>query len=162
MKKLLFVLALLMAAGTVSAIEFDLPPGRWWESQRLIEHIGLSDEQQAQIRDIVYEYARRMIDLKAAVDKAGLDLRSSVDQEDFDPARVRDAHARFQTARQKLESERFEMLLAVRQVLSYEQWQKLEGLKQRLQQYRGDQRRPPEQRFQPGQRPGGDRPPNSR
>jgi Spy/CpxP family protein refolding chaperone len=160
MKKLMFVLLVLMAAGLVSADEFDLPPGRWWENERLIEHVGLSEEQQAQIRDIVYEHARRMIDLKATVEKAGLDLRASVDQKEFDPAPVRDAHARFQTARQKLESERFEMLLAVRQVLTYEQWQKIEGLKQRVQQNRGDQRRPPGQRYQPGQRPGGERPPD--
>jgi Spy/CpxP family protein refolding chaperone len=159
MKKFLCVVAVLMAVGPVSANDFDLPPGRWWENERLIEHIGLSEEQQAQIRDIVYERARRMIDLKAAVEKAGLDLRASVDQKEFDPAPVRDAHARFQTARQKLESERFEMLLAVRQVLTYEQWQKIEGLKQRMQQNRGDQRRPPGQRYQPGQRPQGQRPP---
>jgi Spy/CpxP family protein refolding chaperone len=160
MKKMLLVFVVLMTAVPVAADEFDLPPGRWWENQRLIEHVGLSDEQQAQIRDIVYEHARRMIDLKAVVEKAGLDLRSSVDQRDFDPGPVRDAHARFQTARHKLEAERFEMLLAVRQVLSYEQWQKIEGLKQRMQQNRGDQRRPPGQRYQPGQRPGGDRPPD--
>ena len=159
MKKLMFVLVVLMAAGPVAANEFDLPPGRWWENQRLIEHIGLSDEQQAQIRDIVYEHARRMIDLKAAVEKAGLDLRASVDQEEFDPAPVRNAHARFQTARQRLESERFEMLLAVRQILTYEQWQQIEGLKQRMQQNRGDQGRPPGPRYQPGQRPEGGRPP---
>ena len=162
MKKLMFVLVALVAAVPVVATEFDLPPGRWWEDQRLVDHVGLSEEQQSQIRDIVYEHARRMIDLKAAVEKAGLDLRASVDQQDFDPAPVRDAHARFQTARQKLESERFEMLLAVRQVLSYEQWQKIEDLKRRIQQNRGQQRRPPGQRYQPGESPQGERPPGYR
>jgi hypothetical protein len=70
-----------------------------------------------------------MIDLKADVDKAGLDLASSVDQQDFDPAPVRAAYAVFQTARHKLENERFEMLLEVRQVLTYEQWRKIEEIK---------------------------------
>jgi Spy/CpxP family protein refolding chaperone len=159
MKKVLVLFVVLAAVGPVSANEFDLPPGRWWEDQRLVDHVGLSDDQQSEIREIVYEHARRMIDLKATVEKAGLDLKASVDQEDFDPAPVRDAHTRFQTARQKLESERFEMLLAVRQVLTYEQWQKIEELKRRVQQNRGQQRRPG-QRPMGGQRPQGERPPS--
>lgn len=159
MKNFLIVFVVLTAAGPVAAQEFDLPPGRWWEDQRLVDHVGITEEQQAQIREVVYERARHMIDLKAAVEKAGLDLRASVDQQEFDPAPVRDAYARFQTARQRLENERFEMLLEVRLLLTYEQWQKIEGLKQRIQQNRGEQRRPPGQRYQPGQRPQGERPP---
>ena len=136
-------------------LEFDLPPGKWWENPRLVDHIGLSDEQQGQIRGIVFEHARRMIDLKAEVEKAGLDLAETVDQQDFDPAPVRAAYAVFQTARQKLENERFEMLLEVRLVLTYEQWQKIEEIKQRMKRNR-QQQRPTGSR---GQRPEGDRPP---
>ncbi len=113
------------------------------------ERFGLAAEQQQQIRDLVYDGARRMIDLKAAVDRSGLDLAEVVNSSDFDPEAVRAAYAVFQTARQKLENERFEMLLEVRQVLTNEQWQKLQELKRRMQQNRGQQRRP-------GQRPQGE------
>jgi len=157
MKKALIITVVLMLVGPVAvANEFDLPPGKWWENPRFVEHIGLTDAQQAQIREIVFAYARRMIDLKADVDKAGLDLAASVDQEEFDPAPVRAAHAVFQTARRKLENERFEMLLEVRQVLTYEQWRKIEEAKKRIQQNRPEQRRP----GPGGQRPPGERPPN--
>jgi Spy/CpxP family protein refolding chaperone len=98
-----------------------------------------------------------MIDLKADVDKAGLDLASSVDQKVIDPAPVRAAYAVFQTARQKLENERFEMLLEVRLILTYEQWQKIEEIKRRMQQMRS--KRSPNTRSQGGQRPQGDRAP---
>ncbi len=158
MKNLSIVLVVLAAVGPVAAQDFDLPPGRWWEDQRVVDHVGITEEQQAQIREVVYERARHMIDLKATVEKAGLDLRASVDQQEFDPAPVRDAFARFQTARHKLENERFEMLLEVRQLLSYEQWQKIEEIKRRVQQNRGQQRRPG-QRPHGGQRPQGERPP---
>jgi protein CpxP len=151
MKKCLITCVLLVAVLPLAAQEFELPPGKWWEDQRLAERIGLSDQQQQQIRDLVYAGARRMIDLKAAVDRAGLDLAEVVNSSQFDPAAVRATYAAFQTARQKLENERFEMLLEVRQVLTTEQWQKLQELKRRAQQMRQQRR--------PGERPQGERPP---
>jgi Spy/CpxP family protein refolding chaperone len=154
-KALIIAVVLAMAGPLVAANEFDLPPGRWWENPRFVSLIGLSDEQQGQIREVVFEYARRMIDLKAEVDKAGLDLASTVDQQEFDPAPVRAAYAVFQTARHKLENERFEMLLEVRQILTYEQWRKIEEIKQRMKQNRAQQRQPGSR----GQGPQGDRPP---
>jgi Spy/CpxP family protein refolding chaperone len=156
-RALIIAVVLAMVGPLVAADEFDLPPGRWWENPRFVSHIGLSDEQQSEIREVVFAYARRMIDLKADVDKAGLDLASTVDQQDFDPAPVRAAYAAFQTARHKLENERFEMLLEVRQLLTYEQWRKIEEIKQRVMQNRGEQRRPGLR--EGGQRPPGDRPP---
>ena len=156
MKQTLIIIAVLAVAGPLAANEFDLPPGKWWENPRLVNHIGLVDEQQDQIRGIVFQHARRMIDLKADVDKAGLDLAESVDQQVFDPAPVRAAYAVFQTARQKLENERFEMLLEVRLVLTYEQWQKIEEIKQRMKQNRPQQQRRPGAR---GQGPQEERPP---
>jgi Spy/CpxP family protein refolding chaperone len=160
MKKVLLVnVVCLLAASAVVASEFDLPPGKWWENQRFVDHIGLTNEQQGQIREIVFAYARRMIDLKAEVDKAGLDLANTVDQVDFDPAPVRAAYTVFQKARQRLENERFEMLLEVRQVLTYDQWRQIEEIKQRMQQNRPQQRRPGV-RGEGAQRPPEDRPPN--
>jgi hypothetical protein len=78
-------------------------------------------------------------------------LAEVVNSSQFDPEAVRATYAAFQTARQKLENERFEMLLEVRQVLTTEQWQKLRELKRRAQQMR--------QQRHPGERPQGDRPP---
>ena len=158
MKKALIIIVVLAVAGPLAANDFDLPPGKWWENPRFVNYIGLTDEQQGEIREIVFAHARRMIDLKADVDKAGIDLAQSVDQREFDPAPVRAAYALFQTARQKLENERFEMLLDVRLMLTYEQWQKIEEVKQRMRQNRSQQRRPGE-RGQGGQGPQGDRPP---
>jgi len=99
MKRVLMIIAVLAVAGPLAANDFDLPPGKWWENPRLVNQIGLTDEQQDQIREVVYQHARLMIDLKADVDKAGLDLAESVDQQEFDPAPVRAAYAAFQTAR---------------------------------------------------------------
>jgi Spy/CpxP family protein refolding chaperone len=157
MKNVLMIIVFLAMVAPLAANDFNLPPGKWWEDERVVSRIGLTEEQQGQIREVVFVHARRMIDLKADVDKAGLDLASSVDQKVFDPAPVRAAYAAFQTARQKLENERFEMLLEVRQILTYEQWQKIEEIKRRMQQMRSQ--RSPGTRGQSGQRPQGDRAP---
>lgn len=156
MKKLIAAVLMLAAGGTTLwATEFDLPPGRWWDDQRLAERVGLSEQQQEKIGEIFFESAQRMIDLSATVKKAGLQLAEVVDQKNFDPAAVRRAFAGFQEARQQLESERFEMLLAVRQVLTYEQWKKIQEIRRHIQRNRQqqDMQRPP------GQRPSGQQPP---
>ncbi len=162
MKKALMILIVLMVAGPLIAAEFDLPPGKWWENPRVAERIGLTEEQQKQIRDVVYDHARRMIDLKADVDRSGLDLKQAVDRDDFAPDAVRSAYVAFQNARHKLENERFEMLLAVRQLITTEQWKSLQEIRRRFQEQRGEQRRPG-QRGQGGQMPPeGQRPPEQR
>lgn len=151
MKRRVILVIVLLVVGPLVASELDVLPGRWWEDERVVNRMGLTDQQQEQIHSVVFEHARLMIDLKADVDKAALDLAASVDQEVFDPAPVRAAYTVFQTARQKLENERFEMLIEVRQVLTYEQWQKIQEVKRHLQQNREQGR--------PGQRPQRDRPP---
>lgn len=157
MKRLVICVVVLLVASPLMANELDVLPGKWWEDERIVNHMELTEEQREQIRDIVFEHARLMIDLKADFDKAALDLAATVDQEVFDPAPVRAAHAVFQTARHKLENERFEMLIEVRQILTYKQWQKIQEVKRRMQQNR-DQLRPGA-RGQQSRRPPAERPP---
>ncbi len=158
MKKLMVLLFGLATAASVAASDFELPPGKWWESERLATHIGLSDRQASEIREVVFAHARRMIDLKAKVELAGLDLAETVNHPQLDGDAVRAAYASFQAARQALENERFDMLLAVRQVLTFEQWQQLQELKRRTGDGRG-QRRPVGRgrAGEPGQQPPGQR-----
>jgi Spy/CpxP family protein refolding chaperone len=136
MKRL--ILGLLVVAAVAPALaqggpplegpEMRLPPGTWWENPRVVEQVKLTPEQQAAIADLVYDHARTMIDLKAAVEKAELELKVRVDRSDLVPDQVRAAFRAFQAARSALENERFEMLLGVRLQLSPEQWDELQAL----------------------------------
>ncbi len=128
---------LVLVAAAASAQELNLPPGRWWDNPRLVEEIGLSEAQREQIRTIVYEHVRRMVDLKADMERAGLDLKERVGREVLDVDAVRKAHEAFLAARMALERERFELLLAVRQVFTAQQWERLERLRDQ------SSRRPP-------------------
>lgn len=145
------------AGGTLWAGEFRMPPGTWWRNPRLVERLNITPEQQKKMHDLVFAHAQRMIDLNAAVKKAELTLGDLAERDDFDVKAVRAAFARLQEARQKLESERFELLVGFRQLMTAEQWRQLNALRSEVRRRIGDrwqQRR--ERRQLP---PGDDQPP---
>lgn len=151
MKRMMMTMLVLVAStAVVRAAGLDLPHGKWWENERVVEKVGLTTEQQEAITALVYEHARRMIDLNADFKKAELDLAGLVERDEFDTAAVRKAFASFQSAKSRLESERFEMLLAVREQLTTEQWKELLEIRRYLDRMR-ENRRPGE--GQPGRRP---------
>jgi len=127
----------LLLAFSASAQAPGMPPGRWWERPRVAEELGITAEQRNKLDGLTLDHAKTMIDLKATVDKAEIDLRAAADSEPLDAARVRAAFAAMQQARGRLEGERFEMLLKVRQNLTTGQWQRLKELGQRLRERRG-------------------------
>lgn len=150
MKRLVLAILVCTAAGSALATDLDLPPGRWWDEERLGARIGLSDEQRTAIRELVYEHARRMIDLTAAVRRSELELARVVEPPGFDAAAARRAFGGLQEARRALEDQRFEMLLGVRGVLTAEQWVTIQELRRAQ---RRDRERPL------GPAPPGERPP---
>lgn len=122
--------AAVAAAGGLSAQPMRMPQGRWWERPAVVRALGLSDEQRERIEKTTIEHARTMVDLKADVEKAQLDVKAAADSEPFEPQRVRAAFQKLLQARVRLETERFDMILAVRETLTAEQWQKLRRLAQ--------------------------------
>ena len=158
----LFILgALALSTLPAAAKDYNLPPGKWWENERIVTHLKLTVDQQKRIKDLVYDHATRMIDFNAGLEKAKLALENKVEQQEFDPATVRKAFVAFSEARRLLEAERFEMLLSVREVLTHEQWQKMLSLRERLDHMRMRREGPGGVPPRPGQRPpgGGQRPP---
>ena len=150
MRRLVAAMLVAVGAATVAADDLEMPPGRWWDNERLVERIDLTGEQRERIRDLVYRHARRMIDLTAAVKGAELELANVVEPPAFEADAARRAFARLQEARRELEHERFEMLLALRGELSADQWVEVQQLRRELRRHRD---RPP------GDGPPGARPP---
>jgi Spy/CpxP family protein refolding chaperone len=126
------VTATLLGALEICAQPLSVPPGRWWQRPRVAAKLGLTAAQKQKLETTTVEHARVMIDLKATVEKAELELRLAADASPFDADRVRAVFARLQQARMRLETERFELLLAQRELLSPEQWQELRGLAREL------------------------------
>jgi len=154
MKRMMMIVMLVAAATSAGAAEFKLPHGKWWENERVVQRIGLTEEQQKAISDLVYQHALKMIDLNAGLKKAEFELGDLVDRDDLDPVAVRKSFGVFQAAKNRLENERFEMLLAVRGELTAEQWRSLLEIRRYLEQMRENRR--------PGTgAPGGARPPGA-
>ncbi len=154
MKQMMVIVMLVAAATTAGGADFNLPHGKWWENERVVQRVGLTEEQQAAISDLVYQHALKMIDLNAGLKKAEFELGDLVDRDDFDPTAVRKSFGAFQAAKDKLENERFEMLLAVRGELTADQWRSLLEIRRYLEQMRENRR--------PGAgAPGGTRPPGA-
>ena len=121
-------LGLLLVAGAVAAQPLSAPADRWWERPAVAQQLGFSPDQTKKLEDIYLVQARAMVDLKATVEKAGIDLRAVADVEPFDAAKVRASFTAFQQARVKLDAQRFETLLKMREVLSLDQWHKLRDI----------------------------------
>jgi len=152
MKRMMMIVVLVAAATAVGAADLNLPHGKWWENERVVQRIGLTEEQQTAISDLVYQHALKMIDLNAGLKKAEFELGNLVDRDDFNPTAVRKSFGAFQAAKDKLENERFEMLLAVRGERAADQWRSLLEIRRYLEQMRENRR--------PGTgAPGGTRPP---
>ncbi|MFI5166682.1 MAG: Spy/CpxP family protein refolding chaperone [Thermoanaerobaculales bacterium] len=120
--------AMMVGAAVVVAQPLGIPPGRWWEQPKVAEQLALTADQTQQLNTLTLGHARTMVDLKGSVEKAEIDLRAAAETDPLDAKQVRQNFAALQQTRMRLESERFDMLLKVRQVLTTEQWHKLRDI----------------------------------
>ncbi|MDQ6706320.1 MAG: Spy/CpxP family protein refolding chaperone [Acidobacteriota bacterium] len=103
------------------------PGGRWWTDPALVEKLGLTADQQKRIDDLFQQSRLKLIDLSAAVQKqeAVLDPLLSADRPDESKVLVQ--IDRIAQARAELEKANARMLLGFRNVLSPEQWKKMQS-----------------------------------
>ncbi len=141
MKKTVALVVAMTVGGLGWGASFRMPRGRWWDNPRLVRYLGLTPDQQARIHDTVFDHAERMIDLNAAVKQAELQLEDLAGRDTFDEKAVRAAFAKLQEARRALENERFELLIAVRKILTASQWKKLVTLREELRRHGAGMRR---------------------
>ena len=97
----------------------------WWESP-LTESLGLSEAQRQQIRDVLRDYRAKLIDQRAAVEKAEGEFEDLFNQPAINSAYAGEALDRLVEARSALTRTFTRMSLDLRQVLTYEQWRQLE------------------------------------
>ena len=116
---------------------------RWWSNPRVVEGLGLSDEQQARIDSIAFEAESRGIDLKADERKANLELARLLDQPDFDQEAVNATIDRIVDARCAQTRQGLESRAAIAAILSREQRVKLMDFLDKVRERRGEMRRAP-------------------
>lgn len=131
----LIACALLACANFLAAQ--DQEPGRrpsqrpkpemtaWWD-QPIVRDLGLSDEQNRQIRATVSASRDHLIQLRAAVDSAEAVLRDAMDEESVDVGRAQAAIGQVVVTHAEMMRAVAEMSLKLRVILTYAQWQELQ------------------------------------
>ena len=147
----------------------------WWDNP-VVNGMNLSDAQRKQIQATAREFRNRLVDARAALQKAEGDLDDVFNGDSVEQRRANDAINRLANARGDLTKVISQMTLQMRQVLTAEQWQELQRRErgpQRLDAKPGPQerrgggpkrfegrRRPPPPDGGPGGPPPGGPPPN--
>lgn len=100
--------------------------GTWWREARWIQTLGLTPEQQKKMDDAVRQNRIKLIDLTATLEKAEILLEPLVENvHPGDEAKILAQIDDIANARAELEKTNARMLLAIRQVLTQDQWDKL-------------------------------------
>jgi Spy/CpxP family protein refolding chaperone len=94
------------------------------------EKLGLDDAQQSKVSEILYEHELERIDLKSAVERAEVELRHLLDADTPDRKKALAAVDTLNQAEAALRRHQVEMVLDLRGVVSAEQWDTLERLRQ--------------------------------
>lgn len=106
---------------------FAQAPGMfpWWDSP-IARNLGLSDQQQRQIRSTVEEARGALSRIRAEVHEADLELAAVMNEDTVDPLRADAAVERVVAARSELTRSVTQMGLRLRLLLTPEQWQELQ------------------------------------
>jgi protein CpxP len=108
------------------------PPelGKWWKNSEVVAKLQLSDAQIKQIEDTFLDYRLKLIDLHAEVERQETRLQPLIEADRPDEAKVSAQIDLVIAARGKLEKANTMMMLAIRKVLTVEQWKKLQAMQQ--------------------------------
>ncbi|MEJ5367335.1 MAG: Spy/CpxP family protein refolding chaperone [Bryobacteraceae bacterium] len=128
------MIRLILLLFTAGALFAQAPPGffNWWDSP-IANDLNLSEDQKRQIRSIVQEYRDRLIDQRAAVQKAELQFADLFAEPSPNPARVDTVIEQLAAARADLTRTMSRMTLRLRGVLTQEQFQELQKRLPRMQ-----------------------------
>ena len=96
----------------------------WWD-QPIVRDLGLTDQQNSQIRETVAESRAHLTQLRATVDSAESLLHDLMDQEVVDFARAQAAIEQVVATRAEMMRAVALMSLKLRTILTYAQWQEL-------------------------------------
>ena len=107
---------------------FGIPPGPWWKNSEIVQKINLSDAQVQQIEGIFEQNRTTLENAGQAVKNAEMALKPMVDAEPLNDAQINAQLDTIAQARMNLEKTHAQMLLAIRHVLTHDQWTALQSL----------------------------------
>jgi Spy/CpxP family protein refolding chaperone len=119
------LLALTILVAGIAAAQAPRAYFPWWDSA-VVRDLNLSSDQARQIRQNVKEYRVRLLESRAAVERAELDLEQIFNDDNVDQKKANDAIERLVNARSEMTRAFAQMSIRLRTVLTAEQWQQLQ------------------------------------
>ena len=111
--------------------------GRWWNNQPMIDRLKLTDDQRKAMDQILIDHQKELIDKRADVEKAEVDLEPLMQDDQPNKSRVLAQIDKVAQARAELEKANARFLLAIRAKLSADQWKELKAARAERMQRRG-------------------------
>ncbi|MBW2590654.1 MAG: hypothetical protein JRD71_08055 [Deltaproteobacteria bacterium] len=119
----LFLLVFVISPAVVTAKDF--PPGKWWHSPQASEKLNLSDEEIKMLDKQFVDSRRKLIKLKSVVESEQFELDFLFDSENISNKEAMKQFDKLGQAKKHLSTERFRLLLGVRNILGLERFRQL-------------------------------------
>ena len=103
----------------------DIPSGKWWYNQTVVQNLGLTQSEIRQIDQLYVDSHRRLIELKNAVEREQFELDTLLGKKTVDDAKVRQQFKRLESARTDLADERLRFVIGVREIIGADRFQQL-------------------------------------
>jgi Spy/CpxP family protein refolding chaperone len=146
MKRIAIAVAVLLAAGAARAQAGGpdpAPEGKWWKNPRVVREIGLTEPQTTKLEAIFRRTKPALIDLRADLEKKQFALQTLMDGPSVDPQEASRRIDEVEKARAKLAKSRAMMFVEFRQILTPQQFEKLQGLRLQMRERRRERMREP-------------------
>jgi Spy/CpxP family protein refolding chaperone len=103
--------------------------GRWWNNPKVVEQLKLTDAQRKSFDGILLEHREKLIDLRANVEKAELEMEPLMSADQPNEGRILGQIDKVAQARAELEKANARFLLAIRNKLTPEQWKQVQAFR---------------------------------
>ena len=124
-KVLVGILFVIVASTPVSAMEENMPGGKWWHNPQVSQKLALTDEEKGKLDEQFVNSRRKLIKLKNSVEMEQFELENILEAETLDEAAALKQFDKLEKERASLSSERFRFLLQIRKVLDFKRFQQL-------------------------------------
>ena len=145
----LFLLVFVISPAMVMAKDF--PPGKWWHNPQASEKLKLSDEEIKMLDKQFVDSRRKLIKLKSIVESEQFEVDNLFDSENINKKEAMKQIDKLEQAKKNLSTERFRLILEVRNILGLERFRQLKEHNKLRRQKMLQKRRSPKDR--PRERP---------
>lgn len=103
----------------------DIPAGKWWYNQKVVQNLNLTQSEIRQLDELYVDSHRRLIELKNAVEREQFELDTLLGKKTVDDTKVRQQFNRLESARTDLADERLRFVIRVREIIGADRFQQL-------------------------------------